>query len=136
MPELPDDDPRMDEFINRIVHSNVKYVGRGFDKFTIQQLLEEVEAHRTHFKQKYGYDAPKMVALVLPTSRYIGLYRADLETRDIQMMLLNMLREFAVRQVPVDKRELAYALSQIWPNYDPAIEFFSADGQAKGAFIH
>jgi len=136
MPELPDDDPRMDEFVNKIVRSNVKFIGRGYDRFTVQQLLAEVEAHRIHFKQTYGYDAPKMVALVLPTSRYIGLFRADLETRDIQITILNMLREFAVRQVPVDKKELALALRNIWPHYDPAIEFFIADGQAKGALIH
>jgi hypothetical protein len=136
MPELPDDDPRFEEFHHNLTRAMRVFIGKQLDRVTVMQIHDVVLGHRINFKNTYGYDAPAIVALVLPTSQYIGLYRADLETRDIQIVILNLLREFAVRRVKVDKKELAWALNMAWPNYDPAIEFFAADGQAKRVFLN
>lgn len=136
MPELPDDDPRISEFSTKLAKLMRPFIGQKLDRATVMQIHDTITKHSIDFKKTYGYNAPAIVAVVLPTSQYIGLYRADLETREIQIVIMNLLRELAMRRVKVDKKELAWALRMAWPNYDPAVEFFADDGQARGAFLH
>jgi hypothetical protein len=136
MPELADDDPRMQKFSKSLTEVMRQFVGKTLDRSTIMQINDAIIEHRIRFKYNYGCDAPVMVSLVLPTSSYVGLFRADLETTQIQIVILNLLREMAVRRMRVDKRELAWAIRMAWPDYDPAIEFFSNDRQAGKAFLH
>lgn len=136
MAELPDDDPRMNEFSESLIRAMRQFVGKTLDRSTVMQINDAIIEHRIRFKNNYGCDVPVMVAVVLPTSQYVGLFRADLETRQIQVVIMNLLRELAVRRMKVDKRELAWALQMAWPNYDPTVEFFVDDRQAGKAFLH
>jgi hypothetical protein len=137
MPELPDDDPRLQEFASQTLSRlHQLYIGKPLNQHTIRQINTFVDHQRISFKQTYGYDIPELVALILPTSRFIALYRADLDTLQIHVFLTNLMRELGHNKVPVDKLELAQALKLAWPHYDPAIELFANDQQAGKAIIH
>jgi hypothetical protein len=134
--ELPDDDPRMLEFTKNLMQVMGSFIGEELTSYTMYQIDDAVDNMRANFKLTYGYDIPKLVAVILPSSRHISLFRADLTTENIHIVITNLMREFAVRKIPVNKQELAVAVTRAWPHYDPAIEVFAADGQAKKAFIH
>jgi hypothetical protein len=136
MPELPDDDPRIEEFSTNLLKLLGRFIGRSLDLAEFNRIKILINDGRAAFKRRYGYDIPELVVLALPTSGHFAVFRADLDSKTIQTMLLNLLREFAVRKVPVNKLELARAIRYAWPHYDPAIEEFATDGQAKGAFIN
>lgn len=136
MAELADDDPRLDEFTKGLMAVLGTFVGEELSIATMHQIDYAVTSESVKFKRTYGYDIPKLAVLVLPSSRHIALFRADLASEQIYIMLLNMLREFAVRGVAVDKRELAIAIRHAWPHYDPPIEVLAKDGQGGKALIH
>ena len=133
MAELDDDDPRMLEFNDKLLKLLSKYVGQRVSENTIHDLKYQIDQERIRFQQKYGYDIPQLVVLSLPTSRHLGLFRAYIDSTQIQTIILNMLREFAVRGIPVDRMELAIAIKRTWPYYDPSavIDMADVDGQAK-----
>lgn len=133
MPELPDDDPRIEQFNQRLMNLLAKFVGMELSDATLYRIQTMITNERVQFKIANGYDIPKLVILSMPTSRHLGIFRADLESTEIQTVVINMLREFGVRRVPVDRRELAIAIHRAWPYYDPslAIDMAGVDGQAK-----
>lgn len=133
MPELPDDDPRMEDFNKRLVNLMAKFVGKELSDPTLYRIKTMIDSERTRFKMFYGYEIPEIVILALPTSRHLALFRADLEDKQIHTVVINLLREFGVRRVPVDRKELAIAIHRAWPYYDPnlAVDMAGEDGQAK-----
>lgn len=131
MPELPDNDPRIRDFTARLTRMIQMYVGKDLDNHTMRSINTMIDHQRINFKQTYGYDIPKLVAIVLPTSRFIHFFRADLETPQIHTVIGNMLRELGMHRVPVDKRELATAIKLAWPQYDPTIEVYDNDRSGK-----
>src|SRR5215203_1740991 len=136
MPELPDNDPRFRDFATRLSRMVQMFVGRPLDYHTMRQINTMIDHQRINFKKTYGYDIPELVAIVLPTSRHVHFFRADLETAQIQIDVMNMLRLLGLQGRQVDKLELASAIKMAWPDYDPGIETFAADGQAKRALIN
>lgn len=136
MPELPDDSPLLDEFTKELMAILSTFVNEELTLNTMFRIDAVINDQSIKFKQNYGYDIPKLTAIVLPTSRQIAMFRADLPTEQIHIVIMNLLREYAVLGVPVDMQEFSTAIKQAWPHYDPAMETFAADGQAGKAFIH
>jgi len=138
MSELPDEDPRMEDFYDRIANGIKAFVGKSLSEATIYFLGKRIEHERTRFKQTYGHEVPKVVLLILPSSRYISIFRADLESPQIQVVVVNMLRELSAMKVPVDIRELSVAIKKAWPQYDPSlvIDMAALDKQASPSLRH
>jgi len=137
MPELPDNDPRVRDFSTRLTRMLAAYiVGRTLDQHVMRSINTMIDHQRINFKQTYGYEIPELVAVVLPTSRFIHFFRADLETEQIQTVIGNMLQHLKVNNIPVDTHELATAIKLAWPQYDPAIEVFQAHRAARKALIN
>ncbi len=136
MPELPDDDPRFIEFAIHLSNMLQMYMGKPLDRFTMGQINTLIDHQSINFKQRFGFDVPKLVALVLPTSRHIHFFRADLETQQIQVVIKNLLQEFQVHKIPIDTQELATAIKLAWPQYDPGVERYIESGLIGKAFLH
>lgn len=136
MPELPDDDPRCIEFVIHLSKMLDIYKGKPLDQFTMRQINTLIDHQCIGFKQKFGFDIPKLVALILPTSQHVHFFRADLETTQIQIAINNMLQEFRMNNIPIDTQELATAIKLAWPQYDPGVEHYLESGQIKKAFFN
>lgn len=136
MAELPDNDPRFRDFAARLFRMLQMYIGKPLDHHTMRQINTLIDHQRIGFKQTFGFDMPELVAVILPSIRFIQLCRADLETPQIHTVIKNMLRELEHRRITVNSMELATAIKLAWPQYDPAIEVYEKDGQAGKAIIH
>ena len=133
MAELPEDDPLVQRAVTYLTAALTRFYGRPFDQATLDGLIDLMRHTRDTFKRVTGRDFPPLTPLLLPTSRVVHVYRADLDEREIGIKVLNLLRELGVRRAPVSIPELAAAISFAWPAYKPPIEDWMSDRQAGPA---
>jgi hypothetical protein len=126
--ELPEDDPRVQKYLQSLMSLFADCIGEPLTSASVNTMRELIDDARTEFKKRFGHELPPMVPLVLPRSRFIAWFREDLESDEVRIKVLNLLREFSVKKIPVSAFELAQAMRLTWPKYEPPIEFFQ---QAK-----
>lgn len=133
MAMLDNQDERVQNGLRELSQSLSHYV-RSFAKFD-QSLVDQVKFiindHATKFKLEYGYEFPPLGLFVLPTARFIICARRDLENKEIHNQLLSWLRQFAAKGIHPSAMEVAAAVSQCWPHYQPPIEAYRKDTRKK-----
>jgi hypothetical protein len=131
MSELPEDDPRVQQYLQMLMDLLADCVGTPLTTASITVMREVIDDARTEFKQKFGHELPPLVPLVLPLSRFIAWFRQDLDSDEVRIKVLNLLREFYVKRIPVSAFELARAMKLTWPSYEPPIEFYRNSRQVR-----
>jgi hypothetical protein len=122
MTELPFEDPRVKQNFALLMRHMQRFIGEPLSGDMIVTIQTFIEDFRAKFKLDYGYEFPALVPLILPRSQFIAWFRADLDTHEIRLKLLNLLREFHVKRIPISEMELARAIKLAWPHYSPNIE--------------
>lgn len=131
MSELPPDDPRVMDALNTLMVRMGTFIGQPLTRTTVDDIRDVITHVRTEFKKWHNHDFPRIVPLILPRSRFIAWFREDLDNDEIRIHVLNLLREFTVKKIPVSEFELAQAMRLAWPSYEPPIEFYRGARQVK-----
>jgi hypothetical protein len=134
--ELPENHPLVEQATFWLTSRLMRFYGREFNQATEDQLTELLTHVRATFKKTTGHDFPPLTVLMLPTSQYAGVYRADLDDRAIGVKVLNLLRELGVAGRPVREMELAAAIRFAWPWYKVPIEDWRKDRQGGKGMVN
>jgi hypothetical protein len=131
MSELPLDDERVKNALENLMARLGSFIGQPLTSSTLYHIRQVINYNRTDFKKNYGHEFPAIVPLILPKSQFIAWFREDLDNEEIRIKVLNLLREFAVKRIPVSAFELAQAMRFAWPKYEPPIEEYQKAKQVK-----
>lgn len=131
MAELDDNDPRVVKAVTELSKYLAHFCGRPFSTQTVYDIQDTVQSCSAKFKADHGHELPRLVALVLPTSQQVTLYRADLSSEIIRQKIIYLLRDYQRLRIPVSTHELALAIKQCWPQYEPPIEDARRDPKLK-----
>jgi hypothetical protein len=127
MSELAVEDERVQNALEQLMHRLRSYIGEPLTEITMHAIRGAVEEARTEFKKTYSHEFPPLVPLILPSSRFVAWFRQDLENDEVRIKVLNLLREFSLKKIPVSAFELSQAMRLTWPQYnadDGTIEFY------------
>ena len=124
MAELPEDDPRVGEALQLLMRRVSKFVGYPLNESTVLAIRSVIEQTRNEFKRDYQHELSPLVPLILPTSWFIAWFRQDLDSEQVRIKVLNLLRELTINRLPIGTQELAMAMKLAWPLYEPPIEDF------------
>jgi hypothetical protein len=126
MSELEVEDERVQDALRQLMWRLGTFIGESLTESTMYAIRSTVEQTRTTFKTTHGYDFPPLAPLILPSSQFIAWFRQDLDNDEVRIKVLNLLREFSIKKIPVKEHELAMAMKLTWPSYnhDGDIEFY------------
>jgi len=132
MIELEDNDPRLIRATNDLLERLRPFVGQHFDALNVERICEIVRDHRAEFRRENQADFPPLVPFVLPSLKFIHFVRPDIDNKEIQIQLRNLLVQLSRRpNVLPSALEVATAVRQCWPKYEPPIEVFRTDPLMK-----
>lgn len=132
MSELPFEDERVQEALKQLMRRLQMFIGQQLDNSTLLAIRSLIEQTRTEFKRDHQHDFPPLVPLILPTCGFVAWFRQDLTYEEIQIKVLNLLRELTMNRLPVSAMELATAMKAAWPNLgEPPIEYYRNAAQVK-----
>lgn len=131
MSELPEDDPRVEKTLAVLMTRMTVFIGYPLTETTINSIRTLVQHTRSDFKANFGHEFPAIAPLILPRSQFIAWFRQDLDSDEVRIKVLNLLREFYVKRIPVSAFELAQAMKLIWPQYEPPLEYYRNAKQVR-----
>jgi hypothetical protein len=131
MTDIDTQDPRAIAAMYELTKAVGNFVGQPLDSRAIAAIKRVIKDHRVAFKYKHGYEFPHLNPFVLPSIKFIVLYRADLDNQAIRNKLLLLIRQLGEHHASVSAIELAKAVKECWPHYEAPIEEYRKDPKLK-----
>lgn len=111
-----DVDPRLEQAVVTLGHKLEKYKGSFISDHVVKEIEKTVKEHRSTWMLR-GVVLPKLAVVVLPNTGRVYVYRADLDRKGIQAVVMGLKKLHPQMSV----EELARAMFRAYPDYAPSL---------------
>lgn len=122
LPKRPDfgTDPKLLEAEQELGVILAQFMGGPVTENMIRAIEDTIEEFRVH-KLLSGVKMIKMRVVALPQSGFIQIWPAEMEHKDIQLRISNLIKALQRQERPFEPEELAKAVRRAYPDYSPSM---------------
>lgn len=105
-------DPRIGMVVKRMGEHFMRYQGLPMTERTMRKIEQDLKDIRFRATLK-GIDIPKMTAVMIPSVGALEIFRADLDRKGVNIVVVNMTRKFP--DLKMD--DLVVAIRRAFPDH-------------------